>query len=181
MFAFLPISAALPVFALLQVRGDWEWLQQAFRFRHHGNESFCWQCAATKTGEMCFHDFSLDAPHRNTLMTHSDYLASLVAEEAEPSNLWRSPGLLLQHVAVDVMHSGDLGCFQDAIGGLFWLECSCKSWHRTIAAGLAELNRELGYFYSANPGKTKATPIVWTQIKSADPPYPTFKARRGAS
>jgi hypothetical protein len=44
---------------LLQVRGDWEFIVQCFRFRWYTSEVFCWMCNATRSpGEMCFHNFS---------------------------------------------------------------------------------------------------------------------------
>ena len=103
-------------------------------------------------------------------------MASCMAEGQQPSHIFASPGFELHHVAVDVMHSGDLGCFQDAIGGLLHLERTNKQWFRNKKVGLAHLNRELALYYAANPGKSKVTPLVWTQLLSNDPAFPTLKA-----
>jgi hypothetical protein len=43
-------------------------------------------------------------------------------ETGELPTIFKAPGLFIDHVAIDSMHSGDLGIFQDAIGSLFWLE-----------------------------------------------------------
>ena len=57
----LPAGTRLQTFALVQARGDWDWLQTAFRFRHHAQEKFCWLCEASKTGPLEFRDFRLEA------------------------------------------------------------------------------------------------------------------------
>ena len=38
-----------PRCALLQVRGDWAWIMEAFRFRSPSSDSFCWLCPAAKS------------------------------------------------------------------------------------------------------------------------------------
>jgi len=74
------------------------------------------------------------------------------------------------------MHSGDLGVFQDIAGSVFWLEITHKAWRRNAAAGLAALTVELKNFYAVNPGLSELT-LVMSQIRSADPGYPTLKAK----
>ena len=63
----------LPRAALLQVRGDWEWLCQCFRFRHFSVESFCWLCDATYTGPNSYLNVSPDAPYRQRMTTHDRF------------------------------------------------------------------------------------------------------------
>lgn len=64
--------------ALLQIRGDWEWLCEAFQFRHYGSEEFCFLCDATQSGPLSYFDFTERAAHRSTLVTHERYLADCV-------------------------------------------------------------------------------------------------------
>ena len=176
----LPSGQSIPHGALLQVRGDWEWLVQFCRLRHYNSDRFCWMCQATQSpGPLCFHNFNAAAPHRNTLVTHHDYVMCCNEEEAQVSNVFLCPGTMLQHLGVDSMHAGDLGCFQDAVGSLFWIEISHKGWHRTNVEGLANLNRDLNMFYAANAEQrlSKATPLVMTQIMAKTPGYPFFKAK----
>ena len=108
-------------------------------------------CNATKSGgDLCFHDFSPEAPHRGTLISHRSYIESCAREGSQPSNLFRCPGTLLDHLCIDSMHAGDLGAFQDALGGLMWLEINHKAWYRRQAIGLAHLNQDLTNYYKAN-------------------------------
>ena len=99
----------IPHAALLQLRGDWEWVSQCFRFRSPGAQSFCWMCEATTSGLYDYKDFDPHAPHRGTLFDHQTYVLKCGEERQQPSSLFHCPGTEIQHVAVDSMHSGDLG------------------------------------------------------------------------
>ena len=44
----VPGRLVMPKAALLQVRGDWAWLAEAFRLRWYTAPAFCWQCDVTK-------------------------------------------------------------------------------------------------------------------------------------
>jgi len=171
----------IPPAALLQVRGDWEGLQQLFNLRSVNSDLFCWMCDATKTtaGPSHYADFRAEAAHRNTLIDHIRYIEECARQRTQPSHLFKSPGLKLRHLTVDVMHSGDLGTFQDAIGSLLWIEITTKSWHRSKKDGLASLNRDLDLFYAAHQsdGLSKLTPLALSQILSKNPGYPNLKAK----
>ena len=170
----------IPKAALLQVRGDWEYLIQCFRFRSVSSHQFCWLCDASKeVGHNHYIDFARDAAHRSTLFGHSEYLRRCAAEQAQPSFLFRIPGLQLKHVCVDSMHCADLGTFADALGSLFFMEIDCKLWYRNRALGLKHLNDELDKFYSAHQvdSLARVSPIKMTQIISSDPGYPFLKAK----
>ena len=64
------VGSIIPRAALLQVRGDWEWLCQCFRFRHYGADTFCWLCDATYTGPTSYLNIAEDAPYRQTRVSH---------------------------------------------------------------------------------------------------------------
>ena len=68
--ARLPGNQLLARAALLQVRGDWEWIIQCFRFRHYSANSFCFCCDATHAGPLTYMDCSEGAAWRTTLLTH---------------------------------------------------------------------------------------------------------------
>jgi len=175
----LPPETRLPRAALLQIRGDWEWMTQCFRFRAAGNEHFCWLCDASKSGAMRYTDFRRNAPHRATLITHAMYLAALARDGQTPSTIFRCPGMQLKYVAIDAMHAGDLGTFQDALGSLFWCEITNKQWYRSKKIGLQSLNAQLKAFYEANAdqGLTPLGPLVVSQIRSTEPGYPCLKSK----
>ena len=92
-----------------------------------------------------------------------------------PSALFYCPGFRLEHISLDSMHCGDLGVFQDAIGGLFWVEVSNKTWHRTNQEGVDFLNRQMKLFYMAHPGLSEMHLTLSMLRQQAG--HPTLKAK----
>jgi hypothetical protein len=110
-------GTVIPHAALQQIRGDWEWLVQCFRLRSFNSDTFCWMCNTTLSeGDLCFRNYRPDAGHRATLLSHEEYLDSCHRDGVQPSNVFKCPGVVLDNLCVDSMHSGDLGAFQDAVG-----------------------------------------------------------------
>lgn len=170
-------GSALPHAALLQLRGDWEWFSSCFRFRTPSQDRPCFLCDATRSGpESCF-NFSPRAPHRNTLITHETYLRRCAAECTQPCGLFAVPGVRLEHVCIDSMHTADLGAFADALGSLLDLEISCRAFYPNRAAGLQAVNKDLALFYRAHPGLSTVVPLHLSQIKSTKPGYPFLKCK----
>ena len=165
--------------ALLQVRGDWEWLVQAVRLRRYSAEHFCWMCSATHAGPLAYLDVSDTAPWRATLVTHEAYLEQLAREGHAPSKLFLAPGFRLEFISVDSMHTVDLGLFADAAGGLIWLEISNKSLHNSFSDGIAFINKELESYYSANPGLSPLH-VTLPGVRPTDGGYPSLKAKVAA-
>jgi hypothetical protein len=86
--------------------------------------------------------------------------------------------MLLDYLVVDSMHAGDLGCFADAVGGLFWCEVTCKAWHRNQLNGLLYLNGELKKYYNAKKalGLSSLYPLALSQLKG-EGGRPVLKAK----
>jgi hypothetical protein len=110
-------------------------------------------------------------------MDHEMYLLSCAAQELQPSNLFRCPGLTLRHLIVDSMHAADLGTFCDALGSLFYLEVRNKDWYPNQLRGLQALNHTLTMYFGANKELCKTGPLVLTQIIAPVPGYPYLKAK----
>ena len=70
---------------------------------------------------------------------------SCAASGLQPSAIFAFPGLVIRHIAIDTMHSGDLGVFQDATGALF---------HRRLVWSKAPRNH--GRFQLHGPGRRAA-------------------------
>ena len=174
----IPAGIRLPHAALLQLRGDWEWFYQCFRFRTPSQERFCFLCDATRTGPLCGFNFSARAPHRATLISHETYLLRCAAEAAQPCGLFSVPGVRLDHVCIDSMHSADLGAFADALESLFDFEITWRRFYPNRATGLRQLNKDLAHFYRSHPGLSSAFPLHMSQIRSTKPGgYPFLKCK----
>ena len=165
-----------PQGALLQDRGDWEWHLDFYRLRSYGSMKFCWLCDATQRGPLCFKTFRADADHRATLISHERYFESCATEGQQPSALFGIPGFRLEHIAIDAMHSADLGVFQDVIGSLLWVEVNNKSWFHSAREGMASLNARLAAYYAAHPGLSQLK-VVKSILRSKNPSYPTLRAK----
>ena len=177
----MPRDQDIPQAALTQIRGDWEWLESCFRIRSVNAQIFCWMCdTTTSPGPNCYHDFTPTAAHRATAITHEQYITACAVEGQSPSTILRSPGARMDYLAVDSMHAADLGCFQDALGSLFYLEIDNKQWHRNRGLGMVSLNAMLNQFYDANAHHkdfSKVTPLTVQQIITAVPGHPLLKAK----
>ena len=171
----LAANILLPIAALLQLRGDWDWMSVAYRFRKATEELFCWLCNITQATFR--NEFRRGAPHRNNLRTHADFVREVLAAGLDLSEIFNVPGMVLKYFAVDEMHGLGLGPLLDAIGSLFWIEITNKAWHRNIASGLDWLNKDIADFYKANPEFGHHDQIVYSQIRSKTAPYPSLKAK----
>ena len=87
---------------------------------------FCWLCNCAKGGALSFHNFSRTAPHRRTAIDHLQYLCACAQAGADVSKLFDVPGFILELIAVDLMHTFDLGVLLDILGSLFFTEITCK-------------------------------------------------------
>ena len=162
--------------ALLQVRGDWEWLAQAFRLRHYSAEEFCWCCDATHAGPMSYLNFAGNAPWRASLVGHMEYFLRLARRGFAPSALFKAPGFVYEYLTIDSMHCVDLGVFADFAGSLFWMEISNKTLHDSYAAGLTWLNEQLADFYAASTGLSEFIASL-PAIKPTDGGFPSLKSK----
>jgi hypothetical protein len=82
----LPPDTQIPRAALLQVRGDREYLATQFRLRMWRSDRFCWLCDCTQytRGINHIHNLQPDAPHRSTLISH-EHVA-----QADEDTKWNS-------------------------------------------------------------------------------------------
>ena len=106
-------------------------------------------------------------------------MLQLAREMKQPPGLFSAPGFKWEFVTVDSMHACDLGCFQDAIGGLMFVEIAQKSWHASYKEGIDFLNDQLDGFYAANPGCSEVE-LSLPMIKAPDGSHPTLKCKAAA-
>jgi hypothetical protein len=110
--------------ALCQVRGDWEFYCDCFRFpRWYAGESMCFLCRASNTIEdLAWHNFRPDAPWRAAMWTDESYRAHLLAQGLPiPALLLHAIGLRLDCVMPDVLHTVDLGVSAHVVGNVLFI------------------------------------------------------------
>ena len=110
------------VAGLLQVRGDWAFYKEVFEFPGWQSKQCCWRCCAKNApGEAGdFRICSTEADWRQQRLTGYMYLVQQKLAGILPSPLFESPGLTVDMVMVDWLHTMDQGVIADVIGNVFW-------------------------------------------------------------
>jgi hypothetical protein len=110
--------------SLCQIRGDWEFYTQVFKFPYwNGAVSMCWICRASGSiANLLWSDFRKTAGWRQTRWTHESYMRHLRESSMfVPVLLACVVGLRLECIMVDVLHTVDLGIASHIIANVFWL------------------------------------------------------------
>ena len=108
--------------ALLQIRGDWAFYKEVFNFPSWRARRCCWRCCAkNQKGETSdFRDASTNANWRMERVPGHAFLAQQRADGIKPSPLFQTPGLEVDMVMIDWLHTMDLGVIADVLGNVFW-------------------------------------------------------------
>ena len=172
--------------ALCQVRGDWEFYTQLFRFRTcTTNERMCWLCRASNVDPMrAWSDFSLGAGWRATRWTHESYLAFLRgAGLAIPPLLLLAIGFRLECVLVDTMHAVDLGICASIIGNILWILAVRRRVFggRTMKAAVQRLHDDLQAWYKREKVSSRLKGKLTVARLRGDDGFPKLKAKAAAT
>ena len=106
---------------VLQLRGDWQFLCQAFGFpQWNAADNMCWVCAAGDN--FPWTDMRPEAAWRDTVRTHDMYLQDIAEREAaggKPlSVLFKIVGFTLECICIDVLHTLDQGVTLHIVGNI---------------------------------------------------------------
>ena len=118
--------------ALIQVRGDWEFMSNTLELPHwNNNVNMCWQCRASNVEDgLLWQDFGKAAGWRSTKRSHSSFMAELRdAGIPKPRIFTAVIGLTLSCITVDVLHCVDLGVSAALVGNIFF-----SAYRRTCGA-----------------------------------------------
>ena len=116
-------GSALGVHAgLLQIRGDWAFYKEVFAFPSWAARKCCWRCGATNSpGLECdFRDATLNAAWRAHRYRRHEFIFVQRASGICPSTLFQSPGVSVDMVMIDWLHTMDQGVLADIIGNVLW-------------------------------------------------------------
>ena len=113
---------AVPKAVLAEVRSDWAWLKQTFRFpQHNEKDGICWQCPATPADvRSCAHN----ADWKRNRLSHFDMAKRMMEKGLVMSPLFSSPCFRISCFLVDWLHCADLGVTSDFLAGFFLLVCT---------------------------------------------------------
>ncbi len=163
--------------AVLELRGDWQFFKLALNLRSWASRHVCWQCDAARGAALSYFDFAETAAWRRTELSHADFVRRAAQEPAGlVSAVFSLPGFQLQYVAVDVLHTADLGVSALALGSLFAELLREVQWGRHKEQRLQRLNAELKAWYQENPQPSQLQQLSESAIREAGKP-PQLKAK----
>ncbi len=144
----------VPRAALLQLRGDWSWFKLCFSFRAWSSKSICWRCDAGV--EHSWADFGPTASWRDHRVSHEELVGRASAQllPGAVSALFDIPGFRAESIAIDLLHTADLGVTSFAAGSLLHEEMREPTRGATNEERLRALNRELAEFYDRHPARS---------------------------
>ena len=108
--------------AVLRMRSDWAFNKAASIFPHWVAKKCCWNCHARNSpGELGdFRDATANDPWRNNRISMYDFMGLQMAQRIAPSTLCSCPGVTVNMVMVDRLHTMDKGVKSYVIGNVLW-------------------------------------------------------------
>ena len=167
---------------LCQVRGDWAFYTEVFRFpQWNCAEMMCWLCKASSVfPSLAWTDLTPTAGWRATRWDHDGYIAHLQhAGKAIPILLSHVLGMRLECVMIDVLHTVDLGIASHIIANILWILVvnRCILGGSTIAESIARLNSHLDAWYKRTKATTKVQGKLTPERLRASKGWPKLKAK----
>jgi hypothetical protein len=158
---------------LAQVRGDWPFLKQLFQFPGWNSTRLCWRCKATQDTYRVCH---ADAPWRSQRISAVEFLQELQASGVQPSPLLGCPGFRLDYVAIDWLHTVDLGVSQDILGNVFCEFMATQGGNKSQQ--LKTLWQRIRQYYQEVKPSSQLDGLTWDMVQSTGK-SPKLKAKGG--
>jgi hypothetical protein len=109
--------------SIIKLRGDWAWHKAALGMTGWQGEGptrrCCFKCLANFS-TLNFRDFFETALWKATLLTHDQFIASVVESGCYVSAIFDLPGFRHGMITADLMHCGDLGVLLYLLGIIMW-------------------------------------------------------------
>jgi len=110
-------SNPLPRSILVEVKGDWAFMKDCFRFpQHNETAGCCWLCKVCPSG---IRDASSTAAWRQDRLSHWECLHRLKQQGHEVSPIFSIPFLTSKNFMIDWLHTADQGISAVFLAGLF--------------------------------------------------------------
>ena len=176
--------------ALCQVRGDWAFYAEVFRFPQWNSvDRMCWLCRASSTARhLSWTDARPGAGWRATRWSHEAYIDFLRnAGIVIPVLLLCIVGFRLECVMVDTLHTVDLGVASHAIGNTMWhFAVKLRVFGgATQEAAIAALNKHPDGWYktsfSSSSSASKIQGKVTVERIRTSKSWPKLKAKAAAT
>ena len=166
--------------ACIQLKGDWEFLDQALRFpRWDNKESMCWLCKASNHGVDLLWT---GEGWKTTLQSHEDYVTDRVSKGFPLPVLFLIAALRTEGVMIDSMHAVDQGMACHILANiLFDMMRSGAFGGTNIPGQLKGLREALDEWYRRNKGRYRIQgKLTIDRIKTSSD-WPKLKAKAAAT
>lgn len=163
----------VPRAVLAEVRCDWAWLKEAFRFPQHNElAGICFLCSA-KPGDV--RDCSSDAGWRTQRLSHFDLARRMLEQGLSLSPIMSCPGFKSTCFLLDWLHIVDIGVATDFLAGLLLLICQ-KLPGPSRQARIDLLWEMIQQFYK-DTGATSRLDMLKHSMLQQPKRYPKLRAR----
>jgi hypothetical protein len=171
--------------ALCQVRGDWEFYCDCFKFpRWHAHENMCFMCRASGLEDhLRYTNHRLDAPWRDTLWTDESYRAHLIANgQPIPALLMHAVGLRLDCIMPDVLHTIDLGVTAHIVGNVLFMFAVLRGVFggANFSERVAKLSKDLDSWYKRTNCKDRLRGKITLETLRPKGDWPQMKGKAAA-
>lgn len=170
----------------IQVRGDWEFYNQALRLaRWDYADNCCWICSASNNqADRFWTDFSDNAGWRSAIRTDESWKAELRAAGKPVPNLFAIRGMRLEGVMVDTLHAVDQGLASHGIANVFVEVMSLGHWGSNQKSQAEGLQKDIHSWYSSASKTIKSSKVqgqlIYDRIKTSND-WPKLKAKAAAT
>ena len=172
--------------ALCQVRGDWAFYCEIFRFpQWNAAERMCWLCKASSTDpSLAWVKYGPDAKWRETRWSHESYMRFLRgAGIAIPALLAFAIGFRLECIMIDVLHTVDQGVASHIVGNVLWYFAVVrKMWGGTTQQQQIEhMFKHMQKWYKGSQADSKVKGKVTVERVRTKGNWPKLKAKAAAT
>ena len=113
------MSQDFPRGVLCEVRGDWSFYKQAFKYPQHNEKNgICYKCTACPA---TYKDVSTHATWRQQRLSHWDIMARFIQQGIQISPIFDAPFLKTSCFQHDWLHIADLGVVPHFFGSIMWI------------------------------------------------------------
>ena len=134
---------------LAEVRGDWKYFKEAFRFPQFNEVAgCCWKCTVKPDG---IRSVGLSAPWRQERLGHWQFLQRTLELGKSVSPIFLCPELTVDCFLLDWLHCMDQGVSADWLGNLLWYLVSHKLPGASQSSRCKALYLKIKEWYASHP------------------------------
>lgn len=165
--------------ACIQIKGDWEFLNQALKVPRWDNvDGMCWLCSASNSNLSCL--WTSDA-WKHTLKSHEDYIADLMRAGSRIPILFLILSLRIEGIMVDTLHAVELGIASHILANAIYEVMRLGHWGSNLPDQLAGFNSYLLRWYKRHPEMHRVQGAFTMERLKVSGDWPKLKVKAAAT